>query len=63
MQTRQRFTSTQVGIFFALLFGAVGLLALGFQLGGYSNPDLAKACYVLAALCSTGALAALLVLG
>jgi uncharacterized protein YjbI with pentapeptide repeats len=52
-------TVIKVGIFLALLFGAVTLLALGFQLGDYQNPDLAKVCYALAGIILVGAFVAL----
>ena len=39
-----------LGLFLTLVFGAVGLLALGFQLGGVENETWATLCYILAAL-------------
>lgn len=59
MRIFQGITATKLSIFLALLFGAVALLALAFQLDGYQNPDLARVCYALAVVLSIGASAAL----
>lgn len=48
-----------LGIFLALLFGAVALLALGFQLGGVQDDQWATLCYVLAASLFVAALTVL----
>jgi hypothetical protein len=52
-------TATRVGIFVALIFGAVTLLALGFQLAGYLNPELARVFYAAAFLLLVGSFIAL----
>jgi hypothetical protein len=50
MQSGRGITGTTLGIFLVLLFGALAVLALGFQLGNYQNPNLIKYCYILAAI-------------
>jgi hypothetical protein len=50
MRSGRGITGTTLEIFLALLFGALAVLALGFQLGNYQNPNLIKYSYILAAI-------------